>query len=607
MRGLLRVSEPLAVKPSVGEFCIKFAAPCVRMRPIFSIGRFMQPKDSVTARIATYLSAMIIVVALMSTLSLLTIMSNRSDAESINLSGSLRMQSYRLLNDMESAPDRVLAQLAQYQQTLNSSSLLSVQNQFCAPDELKSSYQRITARWQIMAQFAMQRDIAAYQRELDAYVNDLDIFVLELQRFAELKWIIAASVLGLSMLWVIAIALFVLWYMQREVVKPLQLMTKASMQVQLRQFHHVALDTQKPNELGILANAFTQMSTDLGKWSQSLEAAVNEKTQELRRTNRSLSTLYQSSQLLTSTKMSDETLRQVLQYVRESEHLRYLELEIFGAEHWDIVLGERSLALPSEQEELILENEKLALFSWQIGERAADPRMMKNLAQMLARALYFHQTQRQQEQLLLMEERAIIARELHDSLAQVLSFLQIQLTLLKHHLKKDDERAKAASLTVIKDFEQALSDGYVQLRELLATFRLTVQEANLQVALEQVINGLRNQTTLKMSVNCSLPSQCLKPPQMIHLLQIVREAVLNAIKHSGGSCIEVLAHINADGEYEILVQDDGIGIDSLDEPDGHYGLTIMHERARQLAAQLTIEPREISGTRVIITLPPTLF
>ena len=76
-----------------------------------------------------------------------------------------------------------------------------------------------------------------------------------------------------------------------------------------------------------------------------------------------------------------------------------------------------------------------------------------------------------------MEERSIIARELHDSLAQVLSFLQIQLTLLKHNLKKEDEESKEKSIAIIGEFEQALSDGYSQLRELLATFRLTVQEA----------------------------------------------------------------------------------------------------------------------------------
>ena len=60
-----------------------------------------------------------------------------------------------------------------------------------------------------------------------------------------------------------------------------------------------------------------------------------------------------------------------------------------------------------------------------------DPRMMKNLGQMVAKALYSHKTQRQQEQLLLMEERSIIARELHDSLAQVLSFLTNSINVVK--------------------------------------------------------------------------------------------------------------------------------------------------------------------------------
>ena len=52
----------------------------------------------------------------------------------------------------------------------------------------------------------------------------------------------------------------------------------------------------------------------------------------------------------------------------------------------------------------------------------------------------------------------------------------------------------------------------------------------------------------------------------------MREATLNAIKHSKGTLIEVQAHINAEGEYEILVQDNGVGIPTLDEPEGHYGL-----------------------------------
>lgn len=147
--------------------------------------------------------------------------------------------------------------------------------------------------------------------------------------------------------------------------------------------------------------------------------------------------------------------------------------------------------------------------------------------------------------------------------------------------------------------------GYLQLRELLATFRLTIQEANLQVALEQVIDSLRNQTSMQMRVDCSLPSQTFNAQQLVHALQIVREATLNAIKHSQGTEIEVLAYTNDDGEYELAVRDNGIGIPSLKEPTGHYGLNIMLERSNQLNARLSIQNHSTGGTEVKLTLPNT--
>ncbi|WP_233114317.1 histidine kinase, partial [Aggregatibacter actinomycetemcomitans] len=269
-------------------------------------------------------------------------------------------------------------------------------------------------------------------------------------------------------------------------------------------------------------------------------------------------------------------------------------------------LGVKYDQLESQQTEMNIEGESLAVLRWQAGLPCPDLRTMQNVAQMLSRSLYFQRMQRQQEQLLLMEERSIIARELHDSLAQVLAFLQIQLTLLKHNLNKGETDSKQKSLSIIKQFEQALSDGYSQLRELLATFRLTVQEANLKLALEQVIDSLRNQTDIQMSVDCTLPSQSFNAQQLVNALQIVREAVLNAIKHSQGTLIEVIAHTNEDGEYELVVRDNGIGIPSLEEPDGHYGLNIMHERSIQLNAKLTIANRTDGGTEVKVTLAHTL-
>lgn len=567
----------------------------------------MQSSHSVSLRIAKYLFLIIFVAGVISSLSLAIMASNKSDAEAINVSGSLRMQSYRLLYLMEKRPDTVEKNLSFYEKSLHAPSLMDIQHQLFTPEEVKQSYQTILERWAMMENFARQNNIQQYNQNLTDYVSEVDYFVFELQRFSEQKWFFALSVLCFSMLLIVGIVSYVIWFTRREVVKPLKLLTRASIQVQMRQFNHIPLDTRNNNELGTLARVFTQMSTELGKLYSRLEDAVNEKTQKLRQTNRSLSTLYQSSQLLTVNAINDKILRQVLHQILVSEHLSYIELEVLGAEHWDIVLGEKSVSHSSETQELKVENETLGILSWQAGLPCPDPRMMQNLAQMLARALYFHKNQRQQEQLLLMEERSIIARELHDSLAQVLSFLQIQLTLLKHNLKKNDVSAQQKSFAIIANFEQALSSGYVQLRELLATFRLTVQEANLQQALEQVVDSLRPQTHMQMSVNSQLPSQSLNPQQLVHLLQVVREATLNAIKHSKGTIIEITAHTNAEGEYEILIQDDGIGIPSLDEPEGHYGLNIMAERCSQLNAELTIRRREQGGTQVKITLPQKLF
>ena len=566
----------------------------------------MHTKRSVSTRIAKYLFIILIVAGVISSLSLAIMSSNKYDAEAINISGSLRMQSYRLLYEMQEQPESVETNLRRYHISLHSSALLEVQNQFFTPNILKHSYQNILQRWTNMEKYARQHDVKNYSNQLTDYVADVDYFVFELQRFSEQKWILGVSVLFFAMWLILLMVSYVIWYTQREVVKPLHLMTKASMQVQMRQFNHIPLDTTKQNELGTLARIFTQMSTELGQLYSRLEETVNEKTQKLRQTNRSLTTLYQSSQILNANTLNDKVLSQVLDHILVSENLKYIKVEVMGAEHWDIAFGTQDLDCSLQTETLSVDNEEFGELSWQAGLPCPDPRMMQNLAQMLGRALYFQKSLRQQEQLLLIEERSIIARELHDSLAQVLSFLQIQLTLLKHNLKKEGDSSKEQSLVIIRDFEQALSSGYAQLRELLATFRLTIQEANLQLALEQVIDSLRSQTTMQMNVNCQLPSQSLNPQQLVHVLQIVREATTNAIKHSQGTAIEISAKINAEGEYEILVEDNGIGIQDLEEPEGHYGLNIMTERSRQLNAEFNIIRREQGGTQVKITLPHAL-
>ncbi len=224
---------------------------------------------------------------------------------------------------------------------------------------------------------------------------------------------------------------------------------------------------------------------------------------------------------------------------------------------------------------------------------------------MIGRSLYVLQVQKQQQQLVLMEERSIIARELHDSLAQSLTFFKIQISLLKYNSETVKNWHKQK--TILADFEKALNEAYSQLRELLSTFRLTIEEANLTCALERVLDSLRSRTSAKISLNCKLPSQTFSAQQQVHALQIVREAVINAIKHSNATQIEVIAETNQDGEQCLIVRDNGNGIVNGIEPDDHYGLTIMKERAAQLKGEFTIINRAEGGVQVMVTLPNTLL
>lgn len=562
----------------------------------------MKNPNSVSLKIAHYLFLVIAFAGIITSFSSMIMVSNRTDAELINVSGSLRMQSYRLLHIMEHEPEKTEAALRQYRVSLHSTVLVELGNQPFLLDEVDEAYRSLIQRWQVMEDYVKRGEVVQYRQQVADYVQQVDEFVNILQAFSEKKLSITLIITLGALLLIVGMVSYVIYFTQKQVVRPLHKLTQASQQVQMRQFNHIPLDTESNNELGTLAKNFTHMASELSLLYTQLEQKVNEKTQKLNQTNRSLAMLYYCSQQLTVSEIDRQKLLGVLKHVMATQHLRSFELRIFGADHWNIFIGEEQKDLAWQQADVGVADQTLGLLRWQAGFPCPDPRSMDNIAQLLGRCLYFNQTQRQQQQLLLMEERSIIARELHDSLAQVLSFLQIQLTLLKHNVNKDESSNKNKSLAIIQDFEQALSDGYIQLRELLSTFRLTVQEANLQIALAQTIDGLRSQTDMQIHLHCALPSQIFSPQQLIHALQIVREATLNAIKHSYGTQIEVIAQTNPDGENELIVRDNGNGIASLTEPVGHYGLNIMHERSQQLNAKLSIRNRPEGGTEVKIVL-----
>jgi len=314
--------------------------------------------------------------------------------------------------------------------------------------------------------------------------------------------------------------------------------------------------------------------------------------------------LYHCSQILTSKPISKDLLHQVLETVLDNEQLKGIAIEVYGADYWNVKIDQDLLSSHWQQHEIAIENEKIAMLRWKPSLLCPDERLIQSVSEMIGRSVYVVKNHKQQQQLILMEERSIIARELHDSLAQSLTFFKIQLSLLKRNGEKAQDWQKQAS--ILNDLEKALNDAYSQLRELLSTFRLTIEESNLTSALERMLDTLRARTSAQIRLNCKLPSLMFNAQEQVHVLQITREAVINAIKHADATEIDVLADTNSEGEHYLIIQDNGKGVETVLEPEGHYGLTIMKERAAELNGELSFSNRSDGGFQVMVVLPNML-
>lgn len=562
----------------------------------------VNPKNSIARRIGLYFSIIIAFATLMSGISLGIMWSNHADARLINVAGSLRYQTYRFLPEMEYYPEIRQARLAEYQASLNA--LHDELHSDYVPQQVVQGYKSLITHWTQMVEYVENQDKAQYLSNVEYYVDEIDTFVKHLQAFAELKLIIAIGVIVISMLLIISFAYYGVWYTRRRIICHLDQLVLASQQIQQEDFNLVELAINEPNELGVLSKAFTQMASELEKLYSSLEEKVAEKTRRLTAVNRSIMVLYHCSQMLTSKPISKELLHQVLETVLDNEQLKGIAIEVYGADYWNVKIDRGSLSNHWQQHEIAIENEKIAMLRWKPSLLCPDERLIQSVSEMIGRSVYVVKNHKQQQQLILMEERSIIARELHDSLAQSLTFFKIQLSLLKRNGEKAQDWQKQAS--ILNDLEKALNDAYSQLRELLSTFRLTIEESNLTSALERMLDTLRARTSAQIRLNCKLPSLMFNAQEQVHVLQITREAVINAIKHTDATEIDVIADTNAEGEHYLIIQDNGKGVETILEPEGHYGLTIMKERASELHGELNFHNRPEGGFQVMVVLPNML-
>jgi len=197
------------------------------------------------------------------------------------------------------------------------------------------------------------------------------------------------------------------------------------------------------------------------------------------------------------------------------------------------------------------------------------------------------------EALTLQNERQRMARELHDTLAQGLTGLVLQLEAVKAHLASSNT-ARAAAIV-----DQALRRARSTLDESRAAIDdLRIAPADLAGSVREKVDRFTQATGIPCDLNMTLQESELSSELAVHALSILSEALVNVTRHAQAQRVTV-RFVLEQGQLELEVQDDGKGFDVDQETGaGHYGLLGMHERARLMGGMLTVESNAGGGTNV---------
>ncbi len=223
-------------------------------------------------------------------------------------------------------------------------------------------------------------------------------------------------------------------------------------------------------------------------------------------------------------------------------------------------------------------------------------------AQMLALSMGFQAREQENRRVALLEERAVIARELHDSLAQSLSYMKFQLARLQTNF--GSHLVESGADGIVNEMREGLDNAYRELRELLTTFRVQMDVRGLDHVLEEAIEEFSLRSSLNISLDNRLQECRLSVNEEFHLLHVVREALSNIVRHSGANKVTIALVLQSTGDVMVTIDDDGKGCTFDETKPHHYGLAIMTERACCLGGTIEVLPRRRGGTRVRLIFRP---
>lgn len=563
--------------------------------------------------------------------------SNKGSA--INISGSLRMQSYVVAltvaeyatREQEQRTKAITGAVNEFERRLNSPGLVKA-----IPtkpgDSLRVLYHEIYSDFygtlKPMAEQVIDNPAAEakFLNYVPSFVSKVDKFVFDIEQSlaVQMTWL-RVGLIATCILVPLLGAVFLI-YFQRVFFLPLQALADVSSAVRKGNFS-VRSNYKKENELGVLAGSFNYMIEDLSRLYESLEEEVKRKTKDLDQRNKTVNLLFTLRSIFSSSPtLQGDTLSKALAELMHYIHGNRIALFLVSDELDSYRLSTAYPQLDDQAKKEFLQNLKtqfssanqnklteesgnylriqvkdasrlvgyLVIHFEKTQEEARDYRLFESVSEIFATALINARKREEGYRLALYEERSTIARELHDSIAQSLAFSKIQLTRLSLGLK--EELPKEQLQEIVNELRTGVSTAYTQLREVLTAFRLKPTSADIRQSIHKLLEEFHERSGIEYNLKNDLLDFEINANKQVHLIHILKEALTNIEKHSRASKVNVSLSIDSDNFINVSIADNGKGLQPAErEKKGHFGLSIMEERAKALDAEINFLPNNPTG------------
>ena len=540
----------------------------------------------------------------------------QGNAHAINKSGSLRMQSYHLLSltPLNHYSDIYLDELENDLLSLELTQAINAEN-------LTAQFTELHHYWLNSLRPALNnaKNPNDARSEVINFVSKIDELVHNIDEKTENKitYVAITQVIFISL--VLLLLIISIWHFRHRIYYPWIKLSAMVNAIGHKDFSQRFPENKRQDELNSLGIILNQMSDELSQSYHQLESRVKEKTADLQKKNQVLVYLYQSNQILHSIEPLYLRLQKILIELRKITILKNISIKLYedgDGKYVHEIRGSSINFIDTPYYQPCDEIKHPSILSWDLSDNLHRYGVIiaeientetlseeqNNLVLMLTKQIsgmlaMEHQLE-QQQQLLIMDERSAIARELHDSIAQSLSTLKMQISYLQMQPESLPEKQK----TLLYEMRNETNRAYSQLRELLTTFRLKLTEPGLLHSIESTLDEFSQKMGVEIQLQYQIPVKHISPHQSIHIVQIIREALSNILKHANANWAQV--SLTQESEMvTVKIEDNGDGINPCPNKINHYGLIIMRERALSLNGEYHISPRVQGGTLVSVTFP----